>query len=81
MSKRSLDLATENRELKEKLRLIQTNLAEKNQAMKDLQDQHNILKLARNMEEGSSLENAEELKKKINKYIREIDQCLKLIGD
>ena len=74
-------MVEENRQLKEKVRLLQQNIAEKNQILNELQDQYNILKLAKNIEGGDKTENAEELRKKINKYLREIDQCLKLLGD
>ena len=73
-------LVSENQQLKEKLQLLKQNIAEKNLAVAELHDQLNILKLAKNIESGDH-EKIEELKSKINKYIREIDQCLKLLGD
>lgn len=81
LNQKTSTLVEENRQLKERLRLLQQNIAEKNQIMNELQDQYNILKLAKNIEGGDQNENAEELRKKINKYLREIDQCLKLLGD
>ena len=81
LNQKTAVLVEENRQLKDRLRLLQQNIAEKNQVVNALQDQYNILKLAKNIEGGDKNENAEELRKKINKYLREIDQCLKLLGD
>lgn len=81
LNQKTTALVEENRQLKERVRLLQQNIAEKNQVVNELNDQYNILKLAKNMEGGDKSENAEELRKKINKYLREIDQCLKLLGD
>ncbi len=50
------------------------------QELKDIADQHELVRLARSVEHRDDAA-TEELKKKINEYIREIDQCLKLIGD
>ena len=81
LNQKTAALVEENRQLKERINLLQQNVAEKNQVLNELRDQYNILKLAKNMEGGENSENAEELRKKINKYLREIDQCLKLLGD
>lgn len=77
-------LVLENRSLKGKLDEARVQLQEKELLFEELKKQHEILQMARNLGEGTAAEtneNTEELKKKINDYIREIDQCLKLIGD
>jgi chromosome segregation ATPase len=77
-------LVLENRSLKGKLDEARVQLQEKELLLEELKKQHEILQMARNLGEGTAAEtneNTEELKKKINDYIREIDQCLKLIGD
>jgi hypothetical protein len=48
--------------------------------MAQLNEQYELVKLAKMVEHKDDAA-TEELKKKINEYIREIDQCLKLIGD
>jgi len=83
LSQRTSDLVDENRSLKAKVAGLEKDLEEKQAAYQLLSEQHDILKLARSVKEGNGPDNeqAEELKKKINDYIREIDQCLRLIGN
>lgn len=73
-------LVMENRALHRKIQELELRLAEQEKAHQDLVEQRDLAKLAtlvKNRDEAAT----EELKKKINEYIREIDQCLKLIGD
>ena len=74
-------LAEENRSLKEKLSKATQDGKVKEQEMEEMRRQFEILKMAKNLGEGGGNEKVDELKSKINEYIREIDQCLKLIGD
>lgn len=79
-------LAQENQSLKSALQALREQMGQREEAFADLKRQHEILVMARNLGEGATSaaapnESIEELKKKINDYIREIDQCLKLIGD
>ena len=79
LNQKSLDLVQENRTLSAKVAALEEKLEAKEAEMTGLSEQYEIIKLARNME-GHSDERAEKIKEKINEYIREIDQCLKLIG-
>lgn len=81
LNKRSQELLNTNKELKRQLRDLEDSLQTKEEELENVQTQYEVLKLARSMEGGVNNEETELLKKKINEYIREIDQCLKLIGD
>jgi predicted RNase H-like nuclease (RuvC/YqgF family) len=75
-------LAEENRILQNRLEAVQATLTGREEELNELRKQHEILKMARNLHSGDTGDsNTEELKRKINDYIKEIDQCLKLIGD
>lgn len=75
-------LVEENSLLKNKVRSLENMLESKDEALTKASDQVNTIQLARKISgDSGSSEAVEDLKKKINKYIREIDQTLKLIGD
>lgn len=78
---RTTDLVEENRSLKAKIASLEQDLTDRVREYEELVAQHEIMKFARSVEGKPGDEQSEELKKKINEYIREIDQCLKLIGD
>lgn len=80
LNHRSLQLVQENRNLRHRLLELEADLKAKDGEIRDLTEKLELAKLARGMEVGNSAQ-SEELKNKINEYIREIDQCLKLIGD
>ena len=73
-------LVEENRSLKNKVLLLEQGLESKDQDLVALKDQFETFKLAGRIG-GIEEEDAEELKRKINRYIEEIDQCLKVIGE
>lgn len=79
LKKKSEELMDTNRQLRSRVQQLETAVAERDEEISTVKNQFEVLKLARTVE-GSSNENTEELRKKINEYIREIDQCLKLIG-
>lgn len=79
LNQKSQDLVVENRTLLARVAELEGALEARETEMSTLSEQYEIVKLARNME-GHSDERAEKIKEKINEYIREIDQCLKLIG-
>lgn len=83
LSQRLSILVEENRSLKAQVAGLESDLEAQAAAHRSLTEQYDMLKLARSVGEGSQDGNpeAELLKKKINDYIREIDQCLRLIGD
>ena len=81
LSQKTADLVEENRSLKAKVASLEQNLSDRTQELDELSNQFEIVKFARNVEGKPGDQQSEELKKKINEYIREIDQCLKLIGD
>jgi hypothetical protein len=80
LTQRSMLLVQENRGLKIRVAELEQALGGRELEIKDLHNQLELAKLARGMEGGNSAQ-SDELKNKINEYIREIDQCLKLIGD
>lgn len=80
LNQKSQVLVEENRALQARVAVLETQLESRDSEMNALAEQYEIVKLARNMD-GNSDEKAEKIKDKINEYIREIDQCLKLIGD
>lgn len=80
LNQKSQALVKENRVLQSKVLELETKLAQQEQVQKNLAEQRDLAKLATLVHTRDDAA-TEELKKKINEYIREIDQCLKLIGD
>lgn len=75
-------MVEENRLLKNKIRSLEGELESKDAELNEATEQFNTIQLARKISgDGGSEEAVDELKKKINKYIRDIDHTLKLIGD
>ena len=68
--------------LKARIAELEQQLESKEAALAETTEQYELAQLARKLE-GSAEDGgrADELKELINEYIREIDQCLKLIGD
>lgn len=81
LDRKSSILIDQNRALRARITELESQLSSRESELKELGDQYQIVKFARNMDGVADNEKSEELKKKINEYIREIDQCLKLIGD
>jgi hypothetical protein len=72
------NLRTKNKELKNENELLQRNLQERNEKIKQLEIKYERVKLS-----GALLgegENAVEAKKKINELVREIDRCVALLN-
>jgi tRNA(Ser,Leu) C12 N-acetylase TAN1 len=80
LNQKSLALVEENRTLRQRILQLEGKVAKQQQDLKELAEQHELVKLAKSFEHRDEAA-MEELKKKINEYIREIDHCLKLIGD
>jgi hypothetical protein len=80
LNQKSQALVEENRSLRLRIQLLEGKITQQQQELKEMAEQHEIVKLARLVEHRDEAA-TEELKKKINEYIREIDHCLKLIGD
>ncbi|MFN8397643.1 MAG: hypothetical protein U0176_23690 [Bacteroidia bacterium] len=80
LNQKSLALLEENRALNMRIGQLEGKIAQQQAQLRELGEQHEIVKLAKAVETRDDAA-MEELKKKINEYIREIDQCLKLIGD
>ena len=78
----SAKVVSKNDSLEQQLKELKTQLYEKEKEMVALGEKIKIIKLAQNM---GSTENGEpnitELKRKINEYIKEIDQCITLLND
>lgn len=80
LNQKSQALVEENRALRIRIQQLEGKISQQQNELKDMADQQEMLRLARSVEHRDDAA-TEELKKKINEYIREIDQCLKLIGD
>lgn len=79
-------LLTEQEGLRERLKKLQSRvieleneLAEQKNTTKALAEQNKIVKLAVSL--GNSDQAKPELRKMINGYIREIEECIRLVGD
>lgn len=75
-----MELTRENKNLK----LYNHELKQKNEEQKikisELEDKNKVIKLSQAINgNGSSDQNARDLKLKINEYIRELDKCLALL--
>jgi predicted nuclease with TOPRIM domain len=80
LNQKSQALVEENRALRIRIQHLEGKITQQQNELKDMAEQQELVRLARSVEHRDDAA-TEELKKKINEYIREIDQCLKLIGD
>lgn len=65
--------------LKNRVYTLEAELIEKDEAVKDLMHQMEILKMAKNMVAGE--DEGKETKQKINGLLREIDKCIALLNE
>ena len=79
--KRISDLMDENKKLKSRLGKLESQVQENAVETKSLKEKGETIELAKSLNSSGPTEASEELKKRINRYIREIDQCLKLINE
>ena len=63
----------------EEIKLLETQLDEKDQQIKNFQNQENIVKIVDTI--AGNPANSTELKLKLNEYIREIDKCIAYLRD
>jgi chromosome segregation ATPase len=63
----------------EEIKFIETLLEEKEQQIKNFQNQENIVKIVDTI--AGNTANSTELKLKLNEYIREIDKCIAYLRD
>jgi chromosome segregation ATPase len=63
----------------DEIKLLETQLEEKNQQIKNFQNQENIVKIVDTI--AGNPANSTELKLKLNEYIREIDKCIAYLRD
>lgn len=63
----------------EQIQLLEETLAEKEQQIKNFQNQENIAKIVDAI--AGNPANSTELKLKLNEYIREIDKCIAYLQD
>ena len=78
----NLKLVAKNHELESEIKSLKHSLEEESRKSDELLNKIKIIKLAQNI--GShDAENADvaELKRKINEYIKEIDQCITMLND
>lgn len=65
--------------LQNELDLLQTDVATQKNTIKELKEQNKITKIAEALSQNSGANN--ELIQSINHYLREIDECIRLISD
>jgi len=78
----NLKLVAKNHELESEIKSLKHTLEEESRKSDELLNKIKIIKLAQNI--GShDAENADvtELKRKINEYVKEIDQCITMLND
>ncbi|GHA75127.1 hypothetical protein [Pontibacter akesuensis] len=63
----------------EQVKLLEEQLDEKDQQIKNFQNQENIVKIVETI--AGNTANSTELKLKLNEYIREIDKCIAYLQD
>lgn len=63
----------------EEIKLLESLLEEKEQQIKNFQNQENIVKIVDAI--AGNTANSTELKLKLNEYIREIDKCIAYLRD
>ena len=63
----------------EEIKLLETQLEEKDEQIKNFQNQENIVKIVDTI--AGNPANSTELKLKLNEYIREIDKCIAYLRD
>ncbi len=86
---RAKKLVDENRRLESRNQILERELAEYRQKLadsgqknEDLLEKIKIIKLAQNIGSGpAENEQVTELKRKINEYIKEIDNCIAMLND
>ncbi len=63
----------------EEIKLLEATIEEKDQQIKNFQNQENIVKIVDTI--AGNAANSTELKLKLNEYIREIDKCIAYLQD
>jgi hypothetical protein len=66
-------------QLEAEYHLLKFNLENQKNTINSLEEQNKITKLAGSL--GNSTHDIHDLKRKINEYIREIDECIRLLSD
>gem|GEM_PF-2312413 len=80
LNQRTQALALENKALRERILELEGQSSRHLADIQELNKQLEIASIAKEMKQEGD-DSGEVLKQKINEYIREIDHCLKLIGD
>ncbi len=81
LEQKTKQLAGENRFLKEKIRNLEQSLDEKSGVLQKITAEYDTVKLAGKLVGESGNGDLSNLKTRIDKLIREIDLCMKVIGD
>lgn len=74
-------LTNKNLQLEKELEDLKTQLAAEKQKTVELNNKMKIIKLAQNIGSGESGNESTELKRKINEYIKEIDNCIAILNE
>jgi chromosome segregation ATPase len=67
-------LTNDNQDLKGEIKLLKEKLADKDKGIFKLENQLNLAKIAKSI--SLEKEDAKDIKKIINKYVREIEKCI-----
>lgn len=81
LEQKTKHLSGENRLLKERVRELEQALETSNKDLRKVSDEVDTAKLATKLVGEAGNGDLEGLKGRIDKLIREIDQCIKVIGD
>jgi hypothetical protein len=76
---RHADMQQKLSNAQEEIKLLESLLEEKEQQIKNFQNQENIVKIVDTI--AGNTANSTELKLKLNEYIREIDKCIAYLRD
>ena len=83
LAEQNVKLKTVNGQLEMEIKELRMALDSEGRKNSDLNNKIKIIKLAQNISSDTPDENQEvtELKRKINEYIREIDNCIAMLND
>ncbi len=83
LAEQNVKLKQSQSQLEQEIKDLKQQLEDQARKNEELNNKIKIIKLAQNISSGTPDENQEvtELKRKINEYIREIDNCIAMLND
>lgn len=73
------ELESRMNELENENKRLQAEIADQKNTITSLEEKNKIVKLAESLRDSGG--NIQELKKKLNEYIHDIDECIRLLSD